>query len=216
MKLHFCISKSEEFKIKEINKKINSLIEYYGEDVYIKINRINDFKDYIRKEDTIQIINFVNEFQNGALKKDEEGQTILSANLGVIETLNDNEVIFRYSSRSNERSLENKKYSELNELVKKYGIQVFEYDEMKPFEPLINSELSENASIIYYDTFKKNIKKVKSQACLEIGFLAEKIKDLEYIAIAPNIYNAHSPNEKFSISSSKKFWKYIINLLKNI
>ena len=41
-------------------------------------------------------------------------------------------------------------------------------------------------------------------------------KDLEYVSIAPNIYNAHSPDEKFSISSADKMWEYVVNLLKEI
>lgn len=56
---------------------------------------------------------------------------------------------------------------------------------------------------------------MKVQACLECGFFVQKLKDLEYLSIAPNIYNAHSPSECFSISSSIRMWGYIVNLLKN-
>lgn len=213
--IEFCIKKDEQFKIVKINEEIKNYLNFFssGETISLVETNLND--SYIDSKTSKEVIEFVNEFENGALAYDDESQVVLSANMGVIEIIDDN-IIFRYSSRSNERKLGNQKLAQINKLAKKYGINTIEYDEMKPFEPTENSNLVKDSSNIYYDTFGKEIKKIKSQTCLEIGFLAEKIPELEYIAIAPNIYNAHSPNEKFSISSSKKMWKYIINLLKNI
>lgn len=214
MSMEFCINNNEISKIKSLLSKIEEIKRYYSPEVKITLQELDSAKNsYINKRVSKKIINFVEEFENGTLKYDDEGQVILSANLGVIEQIEDR-VIFRYSVRSNERELGINKMKDFNNLITKYGIKNFEFDEMKAFEPIENSELIEKCSNIYYDTFKSNIKKIKSQTCLEIGFLAEKIKDLEYIAVAPNIYNAHSPDEKFSISSSKKFWKYIENILK--
>lgn len=215
--LDFAINENENFKIKNMLNKIEKMKAYYGDNVVIKLQETeNNYNEkYINKRISRKIIDFVEEFENGTLRYDEEGQVILSANLGVIEQ-DEDKVIFRYSVRSNEKELGINKMKDCNNLIAKYGIKNFEFDEMKAFEPIENSQLVEKCSEIYFDTFKTNVKKIKSQTCLEIGFLAEKIKELEYIAVAPNIYNAHSPNEKFSISSSKKFWSYIVNILKNL
>ena len=51
--------------------------------------------------------------------------------------------------------------------------------------------------------------------CLEAGFFGEKIPELDFIAIAPNIYDAHSPNERCSISSLGRIYEYILLILKN-
>ena len=38
----------------------------------------------------------------------------------------------------------------------------------------------------------------------------------EFIAIAPNIYDAHSPYERVSIKSANNMWEFIVILLENI
>jgi dipeptidase D len=36
------------------------------------------------------------------------------------------------------------------------------------------------------------------------------------ISFGPTIHGAHSPDEKVSISSVQKFWKYLLEVLKDI
>lgn len=52
--------------------------------------------------------------------------------------------------------------------------------------------------------------------CLEAGFFGEKIPNLDFIAIAPDILDAHSPKERCSISSLKRIYNYIIVILQNL
>lgn len=215
MLVEFCIKKEEKNKVNMLQKKLQKLLNYFNMGEVMELEEVKVKDSYIDFNISKDIINFVNEFENGALAFDEENQVILSANMGVVEII-ENDVIFRYSSRSNERKIGIDMYNKINKLSKKYNVKVIEYDEMKPFEMIGNSKLVSDSSDIYYDTFGKNVKKIKSQTCLEIGFIKEKIPELEYIAIAPNIYDAHSPTERFSISSSKKMWKYIVNLLEKI
>ena len=49
---------------------------------------------------------------------------------------------------------------------------------------------------------------------MECGVFGNKMSDLEYVSIGPNIYNAHSPDEMFSISSADRMFSYIIEVLK--
>ena len=77
----------------------------------------------------------------------------------------------------------------------------------------LSTKLIKICEYLYYKYFNKKIKKIRVQACLECGYLAKKILNLEYIAIAPNIYDAHSPNERMSIKSANKMWEFIIKLL---
>ena len=50
---------------------------------------------------------------------------------------------------------------------------------------------------------------------LEAGFFNTKIPNLDFIAIAPNIWDAHSTDERLSISSTNKIYEYITILLEN-
>ena len=59
----------------------------------------------------------------------------------------------------------------------------------------------------------------KIQAChagLECGILGSNYPNLEMISFGPTIRGAHSPDERVNISSTQKFWAYLIEILKNI
>lgn len=53
-------------------------------------------------------------------------------------------------------------------------------------------------------------------AGLECGILGTNYPEMEMISFGPNIRGAHSPDEKASVSSAQKYWKYVLEILKNI
>ena len=46
--------------------------------------------------------------------------------------------------------------------------------------------------------------------------LKNRINGLEYICIGLNIYDAHSPKERFSINSLKRTWKLVEEIVSKI
>lgn len=66
---------------------------------------------------------------------------------------------------------------------------------------------------------KQNNKKANVVAChagLECGILGTNYPDMEMISFGPTIRGAHSPEERVSVSSVQKYWKFFENILKNI
>ena len=66
---------------------------------------------------------------------------------------------------------------------------------------------------------KQNGAKPKVVAChagLECGILGTNYPDMDMISFGPTIHGAHSPDERASISSSQKFWKFVVEILANI
>ena len=53
-------------------------------------------------------------------------------------------------------------------------------------------------------------------AGLECGILGANYPQMQMISFGPNIYGAHSPDEKVQISSVQKFWKFLLETLKRI
>jgi dipeptidase D len=53
-------------------------------------------------------------------------------------------------------------------------------------------------------------------AGLECGILGTNYPDMEMISFGPNIYGAHSPDEKVQISSVQKYWGFLLETLKRI
>lgn len=192
-------------KVNEINKKLKQ-----GK---IILKKVNFIEKCFSKETTKSIISFISEFRNGVLNRDIEANIILSANMGAVEMFG-NELIIKCSLRANDKVLGEMLKQEIENSMKNNNLKIKFFDEMLGYFPKNNSELVDKCARIYKKTFGKEINKIKVQACLECGFFAEKIKNLEYVSIAPNIYNAHSPDEKFSISSADRMWEYIVNILK--
>ncbi len=66
---------------------------------------------------------------------------------------------------------------------------------------------------------KLNGEKPKVVAChagLECGILGANYPDMDMISFGPTIRGAHSPDERASIASSQKFWKFLVEILANI
>ncbi|WP_339634401.1 aminoacyl-histidine dipeptidase [Bizionia echini] len=53
-------------------------------------------------------------------------------------------------------------------------------------------------------------------AGLECGILGQNYPDMDMISFGPNIKGAHSPDERAQISSAQKYWKFVLEILKNI
>ena len=82
--------------------------------------------------------------------------------------------------------------------------------------PNVNSEILEVLTSIYE---KQNGEKPKVVAChagLECGILGTNYPNMDMISFGPTIHGAHSPDERASIKSSQKFWKFVIEILENI
>ena len=66
---------------------------------------------------------------------------------------------------------------------------------------------------------KQNNEKPKVVAChagLECGILGTNYPEMDMISFGPTIHGAHSPDERASITSSQKFWKFVLEILANI
>ena len=53
-------------------------------------------------------------------------------------------------------------------------------------------------------------------AGLECGILGQNYPDMDMISFGPNIKGAHSPDERAQISSAQKYWKFVLEILKEI
>ncbi|HMN32406.1 MAG TPA: aminoacyl-histidine dipeptidase [Chitinophagaceae bacterium] len=66
---------------------------------------------------------------------------------------------------------------------------------------------------------KMHHSKAHVNAChagLECGILGQNYPDMQMISFGPNIYGAHSPDERVQISSVQKFWAFLLETLKQI
>jgi len=79
-----------------------------------------------------------------------------------------------------------------------------------------NSEILEVMKAIYVKQNGEEPKVVACHAGLECGIIGTNYPGLDMISFGPNISGAHSPDEKVEIASVQKYWKYLLEVLKEI
>lgn len=210
----FSINNFEIEKIENLKEDIKNFLTHFP-DVQILLSQIQTATKCYTKAVSKDILGFINAFPNGSLGKDAHDNVILSANLAAIKSTN-NFVDFSYSIRYNLESLGDNLKKEILNLMQQHNLTVRNYSHILGYEQSENNRLINICKDIYFKVFNKELKIVKVQACLECGYFANKIQNLQFVAIAPNIYNAHSPNEKMSIKSADKMWNFICKLIENI
>ena len=218
IKVVFAIEESERGILEKLESKFEILKKVYGNiEIYLKELEYKE-KEEIEiyfKEDTKRLLEYIVNYKNGPLEYDEEGNVILSGNLGKIESF-ENYVLLKYSVRYNDKNVGENLVTEIEENMEKYNVICEESSYMLGYEEPKESKLLDIVEKAYIEVMGNIPKKKKSQACLECGYLGQKIDNLEYIAIAPNIFDAHSPKERAEIASANNVWKIIEELIENI
>ena len=68
----------------------------------------------------------------------------------------------------------------------------------------------------YRTLFKGAPRVVACHAGLECGIIGAAYPDMDMISFGPTIHGAHSPDERVQISSVKKFWTLLLDVLEHI
>ena len=218
IKVVFAIEESERGILEKLESKFEILKKVYGNiEIYLKELEYKEKEEIeiYSKEDTKRLLEYIVNYKNGPLEYDEEGNVILSGNLGKIESF-ENYVLLKYSVRYNDKNVGENLVTEIEENMEKYNVICEESSYMLGYEEPKESKLLDIVEKAYIEVMGNIPKKKKSQACLECGYLGQKIDNLEYIAIAPNIFDAHSPKERVEIESANNVWKVVEKIIDKI
>lgn len=116
-------------------------------------------------------------------------------------------------------SVESSKFDLANALRSAYelfGCEVEFAGSYPGWTPNVKSEILDVLTSIYE---KQNGSKPNVVAChagLECGILGTNYPNMDMISFGPTIHGAHSPDERASIKSSQKFWKFVLEILENV
>ena len=84
------------------------------------------------------------------------------------------------------------------------------------WKPNMDSPILKVMSKLYKDMNGKEAHVAACHAGLECGILGQNYPKMDMISFGPNIKGAHSPDERAQISSVQKYWKFVLEILKNI
>lgn len=82
--------------------------------------------------------------------------------------------------------------------------------------PNVDSPILHNMVNLYEKMNGQKPHVVACHAGLECGILGRNYPRMDMISFGPTIKGAHSPDERVNIASVQKYWKYVLEILKNI
>ena len=205
-------------KIEEWNTIFKKEMRTKDPDVVLNTRKITE-KDakVLSKETTEKVINLLVIMPDGVqtMSGDIEGLVESSTNLGVVST-SDSGISFESATRSN---IGSQKYNIVNRLKTIAHILNIDFNtdsDYPEWEYQADSKLREIFKKVYKDMHQKELEITAIHAGLECGFFKEKNKNLDIVALGPDQYDVHTPDEHVSIPSLKRTYEYLLNVLKHI
>lgn len=149
------------------------------------------------------------------MSMDIEGLVQSSSNLGIVRT---GQEILTYESsvRSSVKTLKQDIVNQTHVLAQAFGAELTIHSEYPEWQYDNESKIRQIFQEIYKDMYGKEAEVVAIHAGVECGLFKEKFPDIDMISFGPNLYDVHTPDEKMSISSVKRSWDYLLNVLKSL
>lgn len=148
---------------------------------------------------------------------DEKNKIVASSsNLAIVTKKDNSDYEVWDSIRFSAESLLDDFKEKFNEVSKNYQV-TFNYSNYYPeWEYKKESEFREIAMNLYEKMYNKKMTLEITHGGLECGVFYVKYKNLDMISIGPDISGAHTTTESLSISSTKRVYDYLIELLNSL
>jgi dipeptidase D len=130
--------------------------------------------------------------------------------------LGDGKIHVACLTRSSSESSKNDLTNALTSCFELGGFKVELSGAYPGWQPNVDSEILKVLTNLYENLFGKKARVEACHAGLECGILGQNYPLMDMISFGPTIKGAHSPDERVSITSVQKFWKFLLQILKNI
>jgi dipeptidase D len=84
------------------------------------------------------------------------------------------------------------------------------------WKPNLDSPILKTAKATYKSLYGKEPAVKAIHAGLECGIIGEKYPGIDMVSFGPTLQAVHSPDEKIYIDTVDKFWRYLLEILKNV
>jgi len=194
---------SEEFRAADPDIRITASAGESGEAVALT------------EESRKKAVTLINLLPNGvqAMSGNIPGLVETSLNLGIL-TLDEKELTLHYAVRSSVPTAKGYVTDKLRFLAEQLGGGLTVEGDYPAWEYRKDSRLREDMIRVYREMYGKEPVVQAIHAGLECGLLAGKIEDLDAVSIGPDMLGVHTTEEKLSISSTKRVWEYIVEVIK--
>lgn len=161
-----------------------------------------------------KIILYLRTVPNGVINMSQviPGLVETSLNLGILE-LKDNELSTLTSIRSSVATRKDDLKKRVMNIIEMLGGECEAEGEYPAWEYNDHSTLRPQVVKVYQELFGEEPKLTAIHAGLECGILSDKIPNLDCVSFGPTNYDIHTPKERLSISSTEKYWNFLVKFL---
>lgn len=218
---HVNIGKKHEHEFKKkfeaLSQSIRSELNIREPELRISLTKTKPAKTVMGLGAQVKLIKAIYGAHNGvyAMSTAIDGLVETSNNLARVEVKN-GEIVVSCLTRSSVASAKMDLANSLRSVFELGGFEIEFKGEYPGWNPNPNSEILNLAKQTYLKLFKEEPRVVACHAGLECGILGQNYPEMDMVSFGPTILGAHSPDERVSISSVQKFWKYLVEILETI
>ncbi|MBD8347095.1 aminoacyl-histidine dipeptidase [Dysgonomonas sp. HGC4] len=186
--------------------------------VQILIGTTDEPEFIIDEKTTYGLLNAICVCPHGvlAMSHDVPGLVEASTNLASVKMKEGNTIVVGTSQRSSTESLKNYAANMVNAAFTLAGAKVEHGEGYPGWKPNPNSAILKVAEQSFKKLFGKEPEVKAIHAGLECGLFLQKYPHLDMVSCGPTITDAHSPAEQIYIPSVDKWWRLLLDVLKNI
>lgn len=215
----FSVKNSAPF-IQLTNDLKNSILEEFSsleKDLRIEIQPLTAEGNILNHEDSTKIICALHAAHNGVFRMSPDVDNLVEASNNVARVeLKDGTLQVLNLTRSSVESTKLQVANQLKSTFELAGIPVAFTGSYPGWKPKPEAEIVKLMEKLYTEKFGEKPNVVACHAGLECGIIGANYPKMEMVSFGPTIKGAHSPDERASISSTQKFWKFLKDILANI
>ncbi len=171
----------------------------------------------MKADDQTRILNAIYTANNGVYRMSADIPDLVETSNNVARVLLENgELMIGCLTRSSVESSKMDLANALRAAFELAGCDVVFSGNYPGWTPNVHSPILKTMEGIYEKLFNEKPKVVACHAGLECGILGANYPGMDMISFGPTILGAHSPDERVSISSVQKYWKFVLEILKEI
>jgi len=215
------VAEKDVARVKQIVETLDHILKnelhFSDKDVFISLAEKPAVGHVFEAKYTTRLINMLYAMPNGVMGMSRaiEGLVETSTNLAIIKT-GEEEVEVLSSQRSSVASEVDDVAGKVKAVGQLAGFEV-EFEGGYPaWEPNPDSKLLATCKKIYEAKYGSEPEVKAIHAGLECGIIGEHYEGMDMISFGPDIFGAHSPDEKIRITSVQHIWEYLQEILKNI
>ncbi|AOW20212.1 aminoacyl-histidine dipeptidase [Urechidicola croceus] len=201
----------------KISKEIHNEFDSIEKELKILISKTETPNSALSKSDQKTLINTIYGAHNGVFRMSPDIEDLVETSNNIARVIvKDGVIKIGCLTRS---SVESGKWNMANTLKSVFELGGFnvEFSGSYPgWKPNPNSAILKVMSNLYEKMFNEKPNILACHAGLECGLLGTHYPEMDMISFGPTIKGAHSPDERASISSTQKYWKFLLETLKNI